>query len=400
MFDNPSRSASRPILHGNCRVVVVGGGGAMGRWAVRMAAGFAFVKDLVVADLDAQRAQEICDEVGGPARPEQLDVTDQVRLRQVFADCDIVLNTVGPFAVFGDRILRTAIDCGCDYLDIDDDWESTLAALESAAAARKAGVRVVKGMGASPGVSNLLAAAAGAELDEVDELYTGWKISGTKIEARDASTGPSAAFAHWLLQSSGTIRTWENGAWADPAPLARIDLDFPGFGRHSVYTCGHPEPVTLARSLPIRRTALNVMSGPDWMFRSLRTVAGRHTSGSTSLAEAATELDKARGPDASTARDPLPPVWALATGSVSGRKQTIMTYLNGRLPGMMGGSTGIPLAVGLQMLADGEIGAPGVLYPETAFEPALFFDRLGKSMDRCPGDDRPLLSILRSEEVF
>ncbi|MDV2477983.1 hypothetical protein F8M49_25955 [Rhodococcus zopfii] len=114
MSDNTSRSASRPILHDNCRVAVVGGGGAMGRWAVRMAAGFAFVKDLVVADLDAQRAQEICDEVGGPARPEQLDVTDQARLRQVFADCDIVLNTVGPFAVFGDRIPRTAIDCGCD----------------------------------------------------------------------------------------------------------------------------------------------------------------------------------------------------------------------------------------------------------------------------------------------
>ena len=394
-----STSPTRRILHDKGRVVVVGGGGAMGRWAVRTAAGFAFVEDLVVADLDARRAREICDEVGDPARPEQLDVTDQARLRQVFADCDVVLNTVGPFAVFGDQILRTAIDCGCDYLDIDDDWESTLAALDSDGAARKAGVRVVKGMGASPGVSNLLAAAAAAELDEVHELYTGWKISGAKTDARDATTGPSAALAHWMLQSSGTIRTWENGTWTDPAPLARLDLDLPGFGRHPVYTCGHPEPVTLARNLPVRTTSLNVMSGPEWMFRSLRAVAGRHASGSISLAEAEAELDTARGSGAGTARDPLPPVWALTTGTVSGRKQTILTHLNGRLPGRMGGSTGIPLAVGLQMLADGKIGAPGVLYPETAFEPALFFDLLGKSMVRSPDDDRPLLSILRTEEV-
>lgn len=391
-------TAAGPMPREACRVIVVGGGGAMGRWAVRTAADFPFVSDLVVADLDLERAREICDEVGGPARAEQLDVTNEDRLRELFAKCDVVLNTVGPFAVFGDRILRTAIDCGCDYLDIDDDWESTLAALDSDERARQAGVRVVKGMGASPGVSNLLAAAAASELDEVHEIYTGWKTSGTKIDARDASGGLSAALAHWLLQSSGTIRTWENGTWTEPAPVERVELDFPGLGPHTVYTCGHPEPVTLAGNLDVRTTALNVMSGPDWMFHTLKTAANEHASGAITLAQAEAELDRVRQDAGPTARDPLPPLWALAIGTVSGTEQSVLTRMNGSLPGKMGGATGIPLAIGLQLLAEDRIGASGVLYPETAFEPAQFFDRLSRLMNRTSGDDLPLLSIVRSGE--
>jgi short subunit dehydrogenase-like uncharacterized protein len=44
--------------------------------------------------------------------------------------------SMGPFSLSARPILEAAIECGCDYMDIDDDWESTLAAFELDARAR------------------------------------------------------------------------------------------------------------------------------------------------------------------------------------------------------------------------------------------------------------------------
>jgi len=60
------------------------------------------------------------------------------------------------------------LGAGVHYLDINDDWESTEAMLAMDAAARGRGVTAVIGMGASPGISNLLARHAMRRLDLVD----------------------------------------------------------------------------------------------------------------------------------------------------------------------------------------------------------------------------------------
>ncbi|WP_063043860.1 saccharopine dehydrogenase family protein [Nocardia pseudovaccinii] len=377
------------------RVTIVGGAGAMGRWALRTAARLDFIGDLVVADINLERAQQICEEVGAPARAVQLDVTDTVAIRQVFAASDIVLNTMGPFVMYGERILRAAIESGCDYLDIDDDWESTVAALELDAAAKSAGVRVVKGMGASPGLSNLLARAAASELDQVDELYTGWALVGASADPADSSSGPSAALDHFLRQSSGQIRTWQNGGWAEPAPLERIELSFPGLGQHTVYTCGHPEPITLAGNIPVRNTSLNVMSGPDWFFDPLRTVATGYANGELTLGQAGEKLAAARRPF----HDALPLVWALATGDGAEQGMSVLATITPSysLPGRMGGATGIPLAVGLDLLVRHADTPAGVLAPESAFEPSEFFERLADFATKSEDADPSMLSIVKSE---
>ena len=130
--------------------IIVGGAGAMGRWAVRAIAELASVSTLLVADIDEAKAQRVVDEVGGPCRAVALDATDADAMREAFAGCDVVLNTMGPFSVFARRILKTAIECGCDYLDIDDDWESTLEAFERDEAARKRDCASSRESGAAP----------------------------------------------------------------------------------------------------------------------------------------------------------------------------------------------------------------------------------------------------------
>ena len=121
------------------RVVALGGAGDMGRYAVRTAVAFDFVEEVVVADLQLAAAERIAERAGAKARPAAVNAEDAAGLRDLLRGADVVLNTVGPFYRFGVPILEAAIDAGCNYLDICDDWEPTLAMLELDPRARDAG---------------------------------------------------------------------------------------------------------------------------------------------------------------------------------------------------------------------------------------------------------------------
>ena len=54
-------------------------------------------------------------------------------------------------------MLSAAIASGCHYIDICDDWEPTIEMMGLDQDARLNDVLAIIGMGASPGISNLLA---------------------------------------------------------------------------------------------------------------------------------------------------------------------------------------------------------------------------------------------------
>ncbi|TDB85927.1 saccharopine dehydrogenase [Actinomadura sp. KC216] len=357
--------------------VIVGGAGGMGRWAVRAIARLGSADRLLVADLDGVRAQRVADEVGGPCTAVALDATDGAAMREVFAGCDVVLNTMGPFSLFARPVLEAAIECGCDYLDIDDDWESTLAAFELDALARERGCRVVKGIGGSPGVSNLAAMLAVRRLEKVTEIVTGWSMRGAVLEEEPAypATGSAgAALEHWLIQISGTIRAWRDGAERDIEPLRPVELDYPGIGRVRAYTVGHPEAVTLPRYVTGLDSSTNVTSGPPWVFEHARSVAAEYDGGGITLAEGAARLANAPRPaNRPRTADPLGTVWALARGERDGRPLSVSVQPTSMPPGKMGGGTGVALAIGLELLRRERAGGPGVHAPEGAIDPEDFF---------------------------
>lgn len=357
-------------------VVIVGGAGAMGRWAVRSIAKLGSAKQLLIADIDEARAQRLVDEVGGPCSSVALDATDEQALREVFSGCDVVLNTMGPFSIFARPILEAAIDCGCDYLDIDDDWESTLEAFDLDQRARAKGCRVVKGIGGSPGLSSLFAMVATRRLDSVREIVTGWSMKGAVVEDEAAyldGGGAGAAVEHWLIQLSGTIRAWRDGSEQEVKPLEKVDLEYPGVGPVRTYTVGHPEAVTLPRYVNGVVTSMNVMTGPDWLFEYARTVAAEYDAGKITLAEGATKLENPPRPDQPGQRDPLATAWALARGERDGKSVAVSVQARENPRGKMGGGTGASLAIGLELLRRGEITEVGVNAPEGVIEPEAFF---------------------------
>lgn len=378
------------------RVIVVGGAGGMGRWAVRSIAQLGSASVLTVADLDAERAQTLCAEVGDPAVALRLDVTDRAGLLEAFGSHDVVVNTMGPFATFVRPIVSAAIDAGCHYLDIDDDWQPTVALFDLDDDVRRAGLHVVTGLGGSPGVTNLCAVMAADELDVVHELHTGWKLSGARVieETAFPPKGASAASEHWLHQCSEPIRAWDEGAPAWLPPVERVELDFPGVGPAVAYTMGHPEPITLPRKYPGLRRSLNLQVGPSWLMDHLRETGRSYHEGRLTLHEGAELLVSPVRPEHEEPRSLLPIEWALAIGERHGAPRSVAVYPLHWHPGLMGGNTGAPVAVGVELLRRGQLADVGVHAPETIVDPRQFFDLLAPLIDNALRGTDDLIAVV------
>jgi saccharopine dehydrogenase-like NADP-dependent oxidoreductase len=390
------------------KVVVLGAGG-MGRYAARTAAGFDFVEELVVADLDAEASARLAGELGARARGLGVDVTDAADLAGLLDGADAVLNTVGPFFRLGPPVLRAAIDAGCHYLDINDDWESTEAMLAMDPAAHERGVTAVIGMGASPGISNLLAVTAIGELDDVEAVHPGFDLDAAMPETRGER--PSAATVHGLHQLTGRIRVFHRGRFVDERPLRRVDLDYPGLGPREAWTMGHPETITLPSSYPSLQGVRVLMTMGRGNLRALRGIALLIDAGLLSLERAAGWVERLEGVgrpvktpedyarEVAEGRTPrLPPLFAVAIGRKDGRPASAAAALLSAPPVGMGGATGVPLAVGLAVLRPDREVTRGVFAPEAILDATTFFDRLAPHCRPLKANARDLVLVSRTWE--
>lgn len=374
------------------RVLALGGAGAMGRAAVRAVAelpGAADLVDITVADRDLAAAERLAAAIPG-ARTDHVDVTDDARLHRLLDRADVVLNTVGPYYRFGPAVLRAAIRAGTHYLDLCDDWEPTERMLELDDAARRSGVVAVLGMGASPGLSNLLAALAVRELDTVHDLYTAWPVDVTEDEPVEEDIGGAAA-VHWMQQISGTVAVVERGVRVLRPPLRPVGLVLPGGRRGTGYTVGHPEPVTLQRRyapsgdaaclMTVTRSTAAFLGG---LRRDLDRGLLDNESAAAAVARppllralrAAARAGRLAGPGT------LPPFFAAVTGTRQGRRATVLARPAAGGTGLladMARATGLPLALGLAQVLDGTVRTPGVHPPEAVVDPARLFADLART---------------------
>jgi len=364
------------------RVVAIGGSGGMGRYAVWTVLRLGEIDEVVIADRNEAAAATLVEQLAdGRVRAVGVDVADTKSLRRAVEGADVVMNTAGPFFRFGVPVLKASIAAGAHYLDICDDWEPTLDMLELGAEAERAGITAVVGLGASPGVSNLLAVMAMSELDEVDTVITGWGVG------RGVVTGgePSAAVVHWVHQCVGPIRILREGALVDARPLQPVVIDYPDAGQAAVWTVGHPEPVTLSRARPDLRNSMNVMVAAPWIVEAMQSLAEDVQAGRLTVEGAAARLvsgDAGRGEGEEPDDTPdLPPLFAYATGRKGSATIRVAATVAAMPKRGMGGATGVPLGVGVRLLLDGRLSRPGVFAPEEIVEPLGFFGELARRCD-------------------
>lgn len=388
------------------KVICLGGTGGMGRYAARTAAAFDFVKEVIIADLNAAAAESFASELGEKARAVAVDVTDASLLKSVLEQGDIVLNTVGPFFRFGVPVLTAVIETGKNYIDICDDWEPTLEMLALHDRAVQAGITAVIGLGASPGITNLMAVLAIRELDRADTIYTVWDLDSAKPETIGPT--PSAAMVHGMLQLTGKIRVWEDGGYKDVRPVRKVPIHYPGIGPRTSWSIGHPEAITLPRYFPGLKTSRNLMVTSYANVFGLWIVGALVNSGLLSIEKAARIAEKIEGTGVGRTPDDfiresksagplrLPPLFALAEGEKDGKPASAAVTVLGAPAGGMGGATGVPLAAGLAMF-QGKL-KPGVYAPEGVIDPEKFLNVMAPLCEPPSQSGTEMLVITRSWE--
>ena len=362
------------------------GSGAMGTKAAQVLSAFDEVDSITIADLNRQSAERAALACHGKARAAAVDVTKHAELVQAMRDYDVVMNCVGPFFKFGVPILEAAIAAGVNYTDICDDPEPTRDMLEMNGRAQKAGTTAIIGMGASPGITNLLGARAYQALDGVDEMLTAWNIEENIAGSGSEEIVFSAAVIHWMQQCSGTILECAGGKLIDGKPLEDIPIHYPNRGKRTLYSVGHPEPVSYHYSYPeVRRTRCAMVMPSAWIdfFRTLQQDidAGKLTleKAGRKLVDSVAQGSLIENLVLSLMRlfdgPRLPYFFSMAKGMKDGREAAAFASIKS-IPTGMDGATGIPLALGTLMLLQGHVRRQGVMAPEKAIDPDRFFNLL------------------------
>lgn len=375
------------------KVLALGGSGSMGQVAVRTLLEGLYVDQLIVGDKDIERAEEFVGSLDDDrVSAEHIDVEDAKALEDLIDEVDLVMNTTGPFYRFGVPVVRAAISVGCSLVDINDDWSPTQQVLELDEEAREAEVAILIGMGASPGVTNILARHAADQLDEVDYVQTVWGHVGgvlrpastvsKRSKRRSAEPKVQAAFEHYFECASAKAPVFRDGKFVDIIPLEDgeevVFAEGKGFFRYF----GHGEPITLPRFIGkgIKGACNLVGLEPEELDVTLE-FAAKIRAGELNPAQAASMYAQevyTRKQQRQGVVDLGPRVGgyhASASGMKRGKRVRYGYGCTGGPAGGMAGETGIPLAIGVQMLLEGEIEQVGVLAPEACIEPPAFFER-------------------------
>jgi len=186
-----------------------------------------------------------------------------------------------------------------------------------------------------------------------------------------------------MEQISGTIDSVIDGKRVKTKPLEQITLNYPGAGKGSALTVGHPEPITLHKSLGVKGRSSSLVLVKPSTEPFMRGIANDIDAGRLTLVEAAEEATKpstvrtiksallsitAKGPGK------LPPFFALLTGTKDGVRKAVGCHAT-TLPAGMAGATSIPAAIAVDMLLRNPA-EPGVHAPEDIIDAEEMLDRL------------------------
>ena len=375
------------------KIVTLGGAGGMARAGLKVLAAELPHTEFVIADLNLDAATEVAvelTELGHTATAQAVDVGNRVGLMTILHGADLVMNSVGPYSKFGLLVLDAAIDAGCRYVDLCDDGEPTIAMLQLDEKARNSGVSAVVGLGASPGFMTMLARSAAEGLDRVDDVLVGWTLNSVHrdFDLLRASFGPhvaggNAALEHLLDQLTFTVPGYAAGDLAQWRAREQVALDIPGLGTGTGYVVGHPEPVTLPRSLGAHGSSLSVCFTSSDRAALLDEIGQQIEAGDLTLHSGVERLLSALGDEVEIRSTPnypnagdLPTYLVLVTGELGGERVHQFVGCNSK-PEPMSLGTGVPYGVATALLAHADL-RPGVVPLDMALSPEPFFTKVAE----------------------
>lgn len=186
------------------RILLVGAG-AVGTRAARQLAESAGVTDVLVHDVDAERAQMVS---GAIERCAVVDIDPT-------ADLPDDLDAVAVASTGGTElpVVEQAIASGIPVAMACDDADALLQVIQLDSAAIDAGVTIAAGCGLAPGLADVMVRHAADELDLVEEVRV----------ARAGVAGPECTRAAHRARR-GPSREWRDNSWEELSRGSRDEL--------------------------------------------------------------------------------------------------------------------------------------------------------------------------------
>jgi lysine 6-dehydrogenase len=369
------------------KILVLGGVGAMGTEATRDLALTSSFDEIVVADMDLDRAERLVEELGSDRlKAIKADVSNEASLPRVFEPFDVILNCTS--YAFGLGVTRAALEARKPLLDLGGLY-NTPKQLALADDAKAKGVLIVLGMGATPGVSNLMARDAANRMDEVEEIHVSF--------ATFRPIAPSPGLL-WTVLDEFSPQTkrfyYQDGAHVEARPFEGArEVEFaPPIGRITTYFVPHSEIHTLPRFIPgVKRVFIRGTWRPEIMHALRHYGEIGLLSNDPMQIEGVDVVPKKLLASIHLKAHPWPDdeKWAFyvnvqVEGKKDGKAQRAIYNLSHPPPAewhksATGRVTGIPASIAAQKLARGEVRQQaGVFAPEAVFDPLPFFEELAK----------------------
>jgi len=357
------------------RVMIVGAAGAMASVAMRDLLESVETISITAADSQPLLTQD------ARVRSVTLNAQDEDGLAGSLANHDVLLNCL-PYRL-NLRVMRAALRARVPYIDLGGLYHVTNQQLALHEEFAESGLTAVLGMGSTPGITNVMAGALAARMDEVKEIHV-------RVACQDESTvGPLSvpySLETILDEFSLDPKILRDGKLVTLPPMSGAELiHFPApiGDAEAVYTL-HSEVAMLPYSFPRLKEASFKIAFPKSFNQRLRLLV---ELGFSSREPVVGDVSPREMLLAMFGNQPLSPaephdcdmLWVEAKGKIAAKPisataQSIVLPKRGVSAGAL--DTGVPLSIVGQMLARGEIRSPGVFCPEIAVPAAPFFKEL------------------------
>jgi lysine 6-dehydrogenase len=347
-------------------VAVLGAGGMVGRAIVRDLAASDEVGELLLIDVEGDRAARVAAEHGGP-RARAAAVDARGCLAPMLAGSDVLVNAASYRVNL--VAMEAALAADCDYLDLGGLYWMTALQLELHERFQRAGRLAVLGMGASPGKTNVMALHGVRELGTDDAVHAiHVAAAGRDPEPADALR-PPYALRTLLDELTMAPVVLDDGRPRELAPLAPGGIvRFPEpIGEVTTFHALHSALCTFGASFGVREASFRLSLAPALLRRleALRDAAEEEVA----AAQAA-----AVGPSAHTVS-----AHVVEVSSAGGHTVRVSALTQPMAEWSLGGgivSTAAPAAALVRLLARGRIRRVGVHPPEKCVDPGDLFPEL------------------------
>ena len=364
------------------KALVLGGAGAVCSETTRDLAKYSKFEKIVVAEYNTDAGNQLVESIGDP-RLEVIffDANNYDSMLKLFPDYDVVVNGL-PWK-YDLPVTKACVEVGVNGLDVsteEDQWDYD-------ASAKEKDIVFIPGVGATPGITNAMAKHAADQMDEVDDI----QIYFAAFRCPAPAPGLLITFL-WEFHPKTEGRVYyEDGEFHWVGPFEGLkNITFPGeIGEQEVCYIPHPETRTMPKSLGARKVSVRGCFPPHAMRLAKAMlesglyseepiiVKGVETNALEIMHEILLTLPETKET----------PLWAYGLvvdvyGKKDGKDIKIKHWSEHPPMDKWGGKAAyykniaIPLSIGAQMIVRGDVDARGVVPPELALDPIIFFDEL------------------------